>query len=85
MIALWLWWRNAPERQTRVIVAALACLAGAGLGASWLLASTLGNNNDLALRAAKTHTGGTGVIITDFAYHGVTSVIAEMSPKRCFS
>jgi 4-aminobutyrate aminotransferase-like enzyme len=37
--------------------------------------------NDLALRVAKTHTGGTGVIITDFAYHGVTSVIAEMSPS----
>jgi hypothetical protein len=31
--------------------AALACLAGAGLGASWLLASTVGDNNDLALRA----------------------------------
>jgi len=37
--------------------------------------------NDLALRVAKAHTGGTGVIITDFAYHGVTSVIAEMSPS----
>jgi 4-aminobutyrate aminotransferase-like enzyme len=37
--------------------------------------------NDLALRVAKTHTGGTGVIITDFAYHGVTNVIAEMSPS----
>jgi 4-aminobutyrate aminotransferase-like enzyme len=37
--------------------------------------------NDLALRVAKTHTGGTGIIITDFAYHGVTSVIAEMSPS----
>lgn len=51
VIALFLLWRNAQERQTKIIVAALACLTGAGLGASWLLASTLGNNNDLALRA----------------------------------
>ncbi|AWM87790.1 aspartate aminotransferase family protein [Microvirga sp. 17 mud 1-3] len=37
--------------------------------------------NDLALRVAKAHTGGTGVIITDFAYHGVTETIAGMSPS----
>ena len=29
--------------------------------------------NDLALRVAKAHTGGTGVIVTRNAYHGVTS------------
>lgn len=38
-------------RQKKVVVAGFACLAGAGLAASWLLASTLGDNNDLALRA----------------------------------
>jgi hypothetical protein len=51
LIALWLLWRGALERQAKIVVAGLACLAGAGLGASWLLASTLGDNNDLALRA----------------------------------
>ncbi|MEG0964554.1 MAG: aminotransferase class III-fold pyridoxal phosphate-dependent enzyme [Pseudomonas sp.] len=37
--------------------------------------------NDLALRIAKQYTGGTGVIITQFAYHGVTGDIAELSPS----
>lgn len=37
--------------------------------------------NDLALRIAKQYTGGTGVIITRFAYHGVTGDIAELSPS----
>ncbi|MBM3104086.1 aspartate aminotransferase family protein [Pseudomonas sp. V1] len=37
--------------------------------------------NDLALRIAKQFTGGTGVIITQFAYHGVTGDIAELSPS----
>lgn len=37
--------------------------------------------NDLALRVAKHYTGGTGVIISQFAYHGVTGDIAELSPS----
>lgn len=37
--------------------------------------------NDLALRIARTHTGGEGVIITNFAYHGVTASLAEASPS----
>ena len=37
--------------------------------------------NDLALRIARQFTGGTGVIITRFAYHGVTGDIAELSPS----
>ena len=37
--------------------------------------------NDLALRIARTHTGGQGVIITRFAYHGVTASLAEASPS----
>ncbi|WP_371233874.1 aspartate aminotransferase family protein [Pseudomonas sp. QE6] len=36
--------------------------------------------NDLALRIARHFTGGTGVIITRFAYHGVTGDISELSP-----
>jgi hypothetical protein len=51
VIALRLLWRGAMERQAKTVVTGLACLAGAGLAASWLLASTLGDNNDLALRA----------------------------------
>jgi 4-aminobutyrate aminotransferase-like enzyme len=37
--------------------------------------------NDLALRIARQHTGGTGVIVTENAYHGVTASIAELSPS----
>jgi 4-aminobutyrate aminotransferase-like enzyme len=37
--------------------------------------------NDLALRIARTRTGGTGVIVTENAYHGVTSAVAELSPS----
>ncbi|MGK9230131.1 aspartate aminotransferase family protein [Inquilinus limosus] len=37
--------------------------------------------NDLALRVARAVTGGTGVIVTDWAYHGVTVALAEMSPS----
>ncbi|WP_431854912.1 aspartate aminotransferase family protein [Azospirillum sp.] len=37
--------------------------------------------NDLALRVARVHTGGTGVVIAHNAYHGVTSALAEMSPS----
>jgi 4-aminobutyrate aminotransferase-like enzyme len=35
--------------------------------------------NDLALRIARAATGGTGVIVTDNAYHGVTLATAGMS------
>ena len=37
--------------------------------------------NDLAVRIARTVTGGRGVIITEFAYHGATDLIAGMSPE----
>lgn len=37
--------------------------------------------NDLAARISKTVTGGTGFIITDYAYHGATDTIAGMSPE----
>ena len=35
--------------------------------------------NDLAYRVARAATGGTGVIVTDNAYHGVTLATAQMS------
>ncbi|MEK8050943.1 aspartate aminotransferase family protein [Ideonella sp. DXS22W] len=37
--------------------------------------------NDLALRIAQAHTGGTGLIITQWAYHGVTAPLAGASPS----
>lgn len=37
--------------------------------------------NDLALRIARHYTGGSGVIITRFAYHGVTGDISSLSPS----
>jgi 4-aminobutyrate aminotransferase-like enzyme len=37
--------------------------------------------NDLALRIARAHTGGAGVVITEMAYHGVTQAVAELSPS----
>lgn len=37
--------------------------------------------NDLALRVARAVTGAAGIIVTDNAYHGVTSILAEISPS----
>ncbi|AWB48406.1 aspartate aminotransferase family protein [Gemmobacter aquarius] len=37
--------------------------------------------NDLAIRLARAATGGTGVIVTENAYHGVTAAVAEFSPS----
>jgi 4-aminobutyrate aminotransferase-like enzyme len=37
--------------------------------------------NDLALRIAKAATGGTGIVVTENAYHGVTTEIAAISPS----
>jgi 4-aminobutyrate aminotransferase-like enzyme len=36
---------------------------------------------DLALRIARAGTGGTGIVVTANAYHGVTSAVAELSPS----
>jgi hypothetical protein len=43
--------RRATPRPERLAMVALAALAGAGLVIPWLLVSTLGDNNDLGLRA----------------------------------
>jgi 4-aminobutyrate aminotransferase-like enzyme len=37
--------------------------------------------NDLAIRVAKFHTGGEGIIVTRWAYHGLTSEVASFSPS----
>ncbi|HVY85459.1 MAG TPA: aspartate aminotransferase family protein [Caulobacterales bacterium] len=46
-----------------------------------MFACTGSEANDLALRVARAHTGGTGVIVTEEAYHGVTQAVAEVSPS----
>ncbi len=38
--------------------------------------------NDLAWQIACAATGGTGAIVTDFAYHGNTTVVAQLSPEE---
>ena len=43
--------RNAAMKPEKLAVATLAGVAGAGLVVSWLLASRVGDNNDLGLRA----------------------------------
>ncbi len=37
--------------------------------------------NELALRIARTYTGGTGIIVCDFAYHGNTHAIYQISTE----
>lgn len=37
--------------------------------------------NDLAVRVAKSFTGGSGIIVTRLAYHGVTETVAGFSPS----
>jgi 4-aminobutyrate aminotransferase-like enzyme/Ser/Thr protein kinase RdoA (MazF antagonist) len=37
--------------------------------------------NDLAWRLATSVTGGGGGLVTEFAYHGVTAVVADLSPE----
>jgi 4-aminobutyrate aminotransferase-like enzyme len=46
-----------------------------------MLTCTGSEANDLACRIARATTGGNGFIVTDFAYHGVTIAISELSPS----
>lgn len=46
-----------------------------------MLTCTGSEANDLALRIACNHTGGTGFIVTANAYHGISHAIAAMSPS----
>jgi 4-aminobutyrate aminotransferase-like enzyme len=52
-----------------------------GTPANAMFTCTGSEANDLALRIARHHTGGTGVIVTANAYHGVTAALAELSPS----
>ena len=46
-----------------------------------MLTCTGSEANDLAYRIARHTTGGTGVIVTGLAYHGLTNAVAEFSPS----
>jgi 4-aminobutyrate aminotransferase-like enzyme len=46
-----------------------------------MLTCTGSEANDLALRIARNHTGGTGFIVTSNAYHGISHAVAAMSPS----
>jgi 4-aminobutyrate aminotransferase-like enzyme len=52
-----------------------------GAPANAMFTCTGSEAGDLALRIARHHTGGTGVIVTANAYHGVTAALAELSPS----
>ena len=46
-----------------------------------LFSCTGSEANELALRIARAATGGTGIVVTDFAYHGNTKAIYEISTE----
>ncbi|WP_406566002.1 aspartate aminotransferase family protein [Acidisoma silvae] len=46
-----------------------------------MLTCTGSEGIDLALRIARSHTGAMGVIVTENAYHGVTTAASELSPS----
>lgn len=41
-------------------------------------------SNDLALRMARQHTGNTGVLVSDWSYHGNTASLAELTTGLAF-
>jgi 4-aminobutyrate aminotransferase-like enzyme len=47
-----------------------------------MFACTGSEANELALRLARAYTGGTGVIVADFAYHGNTQATSDISPEE---
>lgn len=59
----------------------LATFDGALGPANVMFTCTGSEANDLALRIATAATGGTGVLVTDNAYHGVTTEVAAISPS----
>jgi 4-aminobutyrate aminotransferase-like enzyme len=58
----------------------LASVPGTDL-AHLMLTCTGSEANDLAYRIAKVRTGGTGIVVTDTAYHGITDAVSKFSPS----
>ncbi len=46
-----------------------------------MFACTGSEANDLAMRIARSYTGGTGIIVTENAYHGISEAVACFSPS----
>ncbi len=46
-----------------------------------MLTCTGSEANDLAYRIAKVRTGGSGIIVTETAYHGITDTVSQFSPS----
>ena len=46
-----------------------------------MFACTGSEANDLAMRIARAYTGGTGIIVTENAYHGISEAVACFSPS----
>ncbi|MGR2740354.1 aspartate aminotransferase family protein [Billgrantia sp. Q4P2] len=46
-----------------------------------MLTCTGSEANDVAYRIAQVRTGGTGIIVTDTAYHGFTDAVSKFSPS----
>jgi 4-aminobutyrate aminotransferase-like enzyme len=58
----------------------LATVPGTDL-AHLMLTCTGSEANDLAYRIAKARTRGTGIIVTETAYHGITDAVSQFSPS----
>ncbi len=48
---------------------------------NFMFTCTGSDANDLATRIAQSYTGGTGIIVTETAYHGITQSVAAFSPS----
>ncbi|NKX49167.1 aminotransferase class III-fold pyridoxal phosphate-dependent enzyme, partial [Arthrobacter deserti] len=65
---------------SRVVDYAEALLATFGGNLERLFLTNSGSEaNELALRIARQHTGHTGVLVSDFSYHGNTTSLAELT------
>ncbi|TDL43030.1 aspartate aminotransferase family protein [Kocuria rosea] len=65
---------------SRVVEYAEALLATFEAGLDRVFLTNSGSEaNELALRIARQHTGHTGVLVTDFSYHGNTITLAELT------
>lgn len=62
-----------------VLAERLLATMPSGLG-SVILTNSGSEANDLAIRISRMVTGGTGVIVTDCAYHGTSDLLQGMSP-----
>jgi 4-aminobutyrate aminotransferase-like enzyme len=65
---------------SRVVEYAEALLATFDAGLQRLFLANSGSEaNELALRIARQHTGNTGVLVSDFSYHGNTTSLAQLT------